>query len=100
MIRRGCYSSKQLPRHKYKTKYCSKKKHIGYLPRSSFFIAIKMGSAVLMMHSQEIVFEAKESIKRQIQNTFKSNMLPMHRNLVNKQVHEEQSNKHRKIKQV
>jgi hypothetical protein len=73
---------------------------MGYLPRSSFFIAIKMGSAVLMMHSQEIVFEAKESIKRQIQNTFKSNMLPMHRNLVNKQVHEEQSNKHRKIEQV
>jgi hypothetical protein len=47
-----------------------------------------MGSAVLMMHSQEIVFEAKESIKRQIQNKFKPNMLPMKRNLVNKQVHE------------
>ena len=61
---------------------------MGYLPRSSFFIAIKMGSAVLMMHSQEIVFEAKESIKRQIQNKFKSNMLPMKRNLVNKQIHE------------
>jgi hypothetical protein len=30
----------------------------------------------------------------------KSKMLPMHRILVNKQVHEEQSNKHRKIKQV
>ncbi len=61
---------------------------MGYLPRSSFFIAIKMGSAVLMMHSQEISVEAKESIKRQIQNTFKSNMLPMKRNLVNKQVQE------------
>ena len=61
---------------------------MGYLPRSSFFIAIKMGSAVLMMHSQEIVFEAKESIKRQIENTLKSNMLPMKRNLVNKQIHE------------
>ena len=73
---------------------------MGYLPRSSFFTAIKMGSAVLMMHSQEIVVEAKESIKRQIQNKFKSNMLPMHRSFVNKQVHEEQSDKHRKIKQV
>ena len=61
---------------------------MGYLPRSSFFIAIKMGSAVLMMHSQEIVVEAKESIKRQIQNKFKSNMLPMQRNLVNKQIQE------------
>ena len=73
---------------------------MGYLPRSSFFIAIQMGSAVLMMHSQEIRVEAKESIKRQIQNTFKPNMLPMKRNLVNEQVHEEQSNKHRKIEQV
>ena len=61
---------------------------MGYLPRSSFFIAIKMGSAVLMMHSQEIVVEAKESIKRQIQNTFKSNPLPMKRNLVRKQIME------------
>jgi hypothetical protein len=37
---------------------------MGYLPRSSFFIAIKMGSAILVMHPQEIVFEAKESFKR------------------------------------
>ena len=59
---------------------------MGYLPRSAFFIAIKMGSAVLMMHSQEIRIEAKESIKKQIQNTFKSNILPMKMNLVNKQV--------------
>jgi hypothetical protein len=66
----------------------------------TFIEVIKMGSAVLMMHSQEIVLEAKESIKKQIQNKFKSNMLPMHKNLVNKQVHEKQSNKHRKIKQV
>ena len=73
---------------------------MGYLPRSSFFIAIKMGSVVLIIHSREIVFEAKESFKRQIQNTFKPNMLPMHRNLVNKQVHEEQSDKHKKIEQV
>jgi len=73
---------------------------MGYLPRSAFFIAIKMGSVISMMHSQEIRVEAKESIKKQIQNTCKSNMLPMHRNLVNKQVHEEQSNKHRKIKPV
>ena len=65
---------------------------MGYLPRSSFFIAIKMGSAVLMMHSQEIVVEAKERIKRQIQNKFKSNMLLLpaktHRRAVVKQ-HEE-----------
>ena len=73
---------------------------MGYLPRSAFFIAIKMGSVISMMHSQEIVVEAKESIKKQIRNTFKPNPLPMKRNLVNKQVHEEQSNKHRKIKQV
>ena len=53
-----------------------------------------------MMHSQEIVVEAKESIKKQIQNKFKSNMLPMHRSFVNKQVHEEKSNKHMKIEQV
>ena len=61
---------------------------MGYLPRSSFFIAIKMGSVISMMHSQKIVVEAKESIKKQIQNKFKSNMLPMHRNFVNKQVQE------------
>ena len=73
---------------------------MGYLPRSAFFIAIKMGSTVLMMHSQEIVFEAKREHQEQIKNKFKPNMLPMQRNLVNKQVHEKQSNKHRKIKQV
>jgi hypothetical protein len=59
-----------------------------------------MGSAILMMHSQEIVVEVKESIQRQIQSTFKSNMLPMKMNLVNKQVQEAECNKHRKIKQV
>ena len=73
---------------------------MGYLPRSAFFIAIKMGSAILMMHSQKIRVEAKESIKKQIQNKFKPNPLPMKRNLLNKQIHEEQSDKHRKIKQV
>ena len=57
---------------------------MGYLPGSSFFIAIKMGSAVLMMHSQEITVEAKESIKNKIQNKFKPNPLPMGRNLVHK----------------
>ena len=57
---------------------------MGYLPRSAFFIAIKMGSVILMMHSQELVVEAKESIKKQIQNTFQSNPLPMKRNLVHK----------------
>jgi hypothetical protein len=43
---------------------------------------------------------AKESIKKQIQNTFKSNPLPMKNNLVKKQVMKAQSNKHRKAKQV
>jgi hypothetical protein len=57
---------------------------MGYLPRSSFFIAIKMGSAVLMIHSQKIVFEAKREYHEAIQNTFKSNPLPMQRNLVHK----------------
>ena len=51
---------------------------MGYLPRSAFFIDIKMGSAIRV--------EAKESIKKQIQNKFKPNSLPMKRNLVKKQV--------------
>ena len=59
-----------------------------YLPRSYFFIAIKMSSAILMMLAQEIRVEAKESIKKQVRNNFKSNPLPMKRNLVNKQIHE------------
>ena len=57
---------------------------MGYLPRSAFFIAIKMGSVILMMLLQEIRVEAKESIKKQIQNTFKPNPLPMKRDLVQK----------------
>ena len=61
---------------------------MGYLPRSAFFIAIKMGSVILMMLTQEIRVEVKESIKKQIQNTFKPNPLPMKRNLVNRQIHE------------
>jgi hypothetical protein len=44
--------------------------------------------------------EAKESIKKQIRNTFMSNPLPMKKNLVKKQVMKAQSNKHRKAKQV
>jgi hypothetical protein len=47
-----------------------------------------MGSVILMMLAQEIRIEAKESIKKQIRNTFKSNPLPMKRNIVNKQIHE------------
>src|SRR5215213_2520703 len=73
---------------------------MGYLPRSAFFIAIKMGSVILMILSQEIRVEAKESIKKQIRNTFKSNSLPMKRNLVREQVLKTQSNKHRKATQV
>jgi hypothetical protein len=44
--------------------------------------------------------EEKESIKKQIQNTFKSKPLPMKKNLVKKQVMKAQSNKHRKEKQM
>jgi hypothetical protein len=44
--------------------------------------------------------EAKESIKKQIRNTFKPNPLPMKKNLVKKQFMKGQSNKHRKAKQV
>jgi hypothetical protein len=44
--------------------------------------------------------EAKESIKKQIRNTSKSNPLPMKKNLVKKQVMKAQSNKRRKAKQV
>ena len=57
---------------------------MGYLPRSSFFIVIKMGSVISMILSQEIKVEAKESIKKRIQNTFKPNPLPMKRDLVHK----------------
>ena len=57
---------------------------MGYLPRSPFFIVIKMGSVILMILSQEIKVEAKESIKKQIKNTFKPNPLPMKSNLVHK----------------
>jgi hypothetical protein len=44
--------------------------------------------------------EAKGSIKKKIRNTFKSNPLPMKKNLVKKQVMKAQRNRHRKAKQV
>jgi hypothetical protein len=44
--------------------------------------------------------EARESIKIQIRNTFKSKPLPMKKSLVKKQVMKAQSNKHTKAKQV
>ena len=59
-----------------------------------------MGIVISMMLSDEIKFEAKESIKKQVRNTFKSNPLPMKRNLVKKQVMKAQSNKHMQVKQV
>jgi hypothetical protein len=71
-------------------------------PKSSFFIAIKIGIVISKDAnvSARKELEAKESIKKQIQNTFKSNPLPMKKNLVKKQVMKAQSNKHRKAKQV
>jgi hypothetical protein len=44
--------------------------------------------------------EARESIKKQIRDKFKSKPLPMKKILVKKQVLKAQSNKHRKAKQV
>jgi hypothetical protein len=57
-------------------------------PKSSFFIAIKIGIVILKdAHvSTRKELQAKESIKNQIQNTFKSNPLPMQRNFVRKQI--------------
>ena len=50
-------------------------------------------------HKRNMI-EVKESIKKQIQSIFKSNPLPMHRNLLKKQVIKAQSNKHSKAKPV
>ena len=36
---------------------------MGYLPRSAFFIAIKMGLVILMMHSQKLELKQKRASK-------------------------------------
>jgi hypothetical protein len=98
-IRRGHYSSNNF-QDSTKRKI-TETKH-GLSPKSSFFIAIKMGIVILKdAHvSARNELEAKESIKKQIRNTFKFKSLPMKKNLVKKQVMKAQSNKHRKAKQV
>jgi hypothetical protein len=75
---------------------------MGYLPRVLFFNAFELGVLILKDAHVSVrkELEAKESIKKQIRNSFKSNPLPMKNNLVKKQVMKAQSNKHRKAKQV
>jgi hypothetical protein len=56
---------------------------MGYLPRVLFFNAFELGAVIWKdAHVGAIKeLEARESIKKQIWNTFKSKPLPMHRNL-------------------
>jgi hypothetical protein len=67
-----------------------------------FFNAFELGAEILkdarITATKEL--EAREIIKNQIQNKFKSKPLPMKKILVKKQVMKAQSNKHRKAKQV
>jgi hypothetical protein len=75
---------------------------LGYLPRVLFFNAFELGAEILkdarISATKEL--EARETIKKQIRNKFKSKPLPMKKSLVKKQVIKAQSNKHRKAKQV
>jgi hypothetical protein len=98
-IRSGCYSSNNF---QDSTKEKLLKENIGYLLRVLFFNAFELGVVILKdAHvSAGKEHEAKESIKKKIRNTFKSNPLPMKKNLVKKQAIKAQSNKHRKAKQV
>jgi hypothetical protein len=68
---------------------------MGYIPRVLFFNAFELGAVILKdAHvSARKELEGRESIKKQIRNTFKSNPLPMKKNLVKKQVMKAQSNK-------
>jgi hypothetical protein len=67
---------------------------MGYLPKLLFFNAFELGAVILKdAHVNAIKeLEAKESIKKQIRNNFKSKPLPMKKNLVKKQVIKAQSN--------
>lgn len=57
---------------------------MGCLPKALLFEAFKLGIRILNDALKKIENEAKESIKKQNMNTLKSNILPMHGNLVNK----------------
>jgi hypothetical protein len=83
MIRRGHYSSNNF---QDSTKEKLLKENMGYLPRVLFFNAFELGPVILKdAHvSARKELEAKESIKKQIQNAFKSNPLPMKKNHVKK----------------
>jgi hypothetical protein len=61
---------------------------MGYLPRVLFFKAFELDAVILKDANVSTIkeLEAKESIKKQIRNTFKSKPLPMKKNLVKKQV--------------
>jgi hypothetical protein len=73
---------------------------LGYLPRVLFFNAFELGAVILRRCSYKClkVLEAREIIKKQIRNKFKSKPLPMKKSLVKRQVMKAQSNKHRKAK--
>jgi hypothetical protein len=75
---------------------------LGYLPRVLFFNAFELGAEIWedAHENARKELEAKESIKKQIWNTYKSKPLSMKKCLVKKQVMKAQSNKHRKAKQV
>ena len=57
---------------------------MGCLPKALFFNAFKLGIRILNDALMKIENVAKEGIKKQNMNTLKSNILPMHGNLVNK----------------
>jgi hypothetical protein len=84
-IRRGHYSSNNF---QDSTKGKLLKENMGYLPRVLFFNAFELGTVILKdAHVSAIKeLEAKESIKKKIRNTFKSNPLPMQRNFVRKRI--------------
>jgi hypothetical protein len=83
-IRRGHYSSNNF-QDSTKRKI-TENKTLDYLPRVLFCNAFQLGAVIWEdAHiSTRKELEVRESIKKQIWNTFKSNPLPMHRNLVRK----------------
>jgi hypothetical protein len=98
-IRSGCYSSNNF---QDSTKEKLLKENIGYLLRVLFFNAFELGVVILRRcsYKRRKELEARESIKKQIRNKFKSKPLPIKKSLVKKQVLKAQSNKHTKAKQV
>jgi hypothetical protein len=88
MIRRGHYSSNNF---QISTKRKStEKKTLGYLPRVLFFNAFELGAEILkdarISATKEL--EARESIKRQIRNKFKSKPLPIKKESCKETSHE------------